>query len=240
MEKNEIMKYEDINGREVALSVEVLRRVLPSLKQVKEDEVINFALRCKAMGLNPLLDVHNVKFGDTEVVTPIVKKDFYLQNASLQQDFRGYKAGIIVETKDGKIEQREGTFYLADKEDVVGGWAKVATELRGEYYSSVSYAEYVMTKRDGSANSMWTAKPATMLRKVALSQALREAYPIFAGTYDESELPDERMIEDTTAEDITPAQKKIAAVTEKAPAPKTEKAPAQAQTKEEFLDELFS
>ena len=75
---NEIIKYDDLNGRNVELSVEILQRVLPTLKDVKKDEVVNFALRCKAMGLNPLVDVHNVKFdGDTEIIVPIVKKDFY-------------------------------------------------------------------------------------------------------------------------------------------------------------------
>ena len=37
--------------------------------------------------------------------------------------------------------------------------------------------------------SLWADKPATMIRKVALVQALREAYPeMYAGVYDSSEI----------------------------------------------------
>ena len=40
-----------------------------------------------------------------------------------------------------------------------------------------------------SHKSLWNSKPLTMIRKVALVQALREAYPDrFAGTYDQSEM----------------------------------------------------
>ena len=41
-------------------------------------------------------------------------------------------------------------------------------------------------------NAMWEAKPATMIRKVAKAQALRELYPgCFKNTYVSEELPDE-------------------------------------------------
>ena len=41
----------------------------------------------------------------------------------------------------------------------------------------VDYEEYVGKKKSGEINSMWTNKPKTMLKKVALVQALREAFP---------------------------------------------------------------
>lgn len=236
---NEIIKYDDLNGRNVELSVEILQRVLPTLKNVKKDEVVNFALRCKAMGLNPLVDVHNVMFtGESEIVVPIVKKDFYLQNASMKSDFRGFKAGVIVDTDKGELIEREGTFVRSN-ETAVGGWAKVATENRGEFYSSVGYDEYVMTKRDGGANKMWTIKRATMLRKVALSQALREAYPIFAGTYVEEEIDEENVTIDTQAEILEekkPAKKEVA----KAIPPKAEKPTAEQERQDNIMNELFS
>ena len=37
--------------------------------------------------------------------------------------------------------------------------------------------EYAGRKKDGSLNGQWSKKPATMIRKVALVQALREAFP---------------------------------------------------------------
>lgn len=189
MEKkqNQIVSYKDINGRDVSLTIEVMKRILPELKKAKDDEIVNFALRCSAMGLNPLIDVHNVSYGNTDVLTPIVKKDYYLKNAQLKADYRGFKAGVVVATEKGEIIEREGTI-VAPSEELLGGWAKVFTEKRGEYYSSVSIEEYQMKKLDGSVNKMWGSKPATMIRKVALSQALRDAYPIYSGTYSEEEI----------------------------------------------------
>ena len=51
-------------------------------------------------------------------------------------------------------------------------------------------------KGDGSANSMWSGKPATMIRKVALSQALREAFPdSYSGLYtaEETQIDEEKL-----------------------------------------------
>lgn len=202
--KNQIVAYKDINGRDVSLTIEVMKRILPELKKAKDDEIVNFALRCSAMGLNPLIDVHNVSFGDTDVLTPIIKKDYYLQNAQLKADYRGFKAGVVVATEKGEIIEREGTI-VASSEELLGGWAKVLTEKRGEYYVSVSIEEYQMKKLDGSVNKMWRSKSGTMIRKVALSQALRDAYPIFSGTYSEEEIltNNNEEYKDAQFEDIT-------------------------------------
>ena len=49
----------------------------------------------------------------------------------------------------------------------------------------MSLAEYDQKR------SLWLSKPATMIRKVALVQALREAYPgEFGGIYDGAEMPE--------------------------------------------------
>ena len=69
-------------------------------------------------------------------------------------------------------------------EQCIGGWAEVhdkrwGTPVRAE----VAMEEY------NSHRSLWKSKPLTMIRKVALVQALREAYPDrFAGTYDAAEM----------------------------------------------------
>lgn len=204
-QKNQIVAYKDINGRDVSLTIELMKRILPELKKAKDDEIVNFALRCSAMGLNPLIDVHNVSFGeDTDVLTPIIKKDYYFKNAQLKSDYRGFKAGVVVATEKGEIIEREGTI-VASSEELLGGWAKVLTEKCGEYYVSVSIEEYQMKKKDGSVNKMWKSKSGTMIRKVALSQALREAYSIFSGTYSEEEIltNNNEEYKDVQFEDVT-------------------------------------
>lgn len=52
-------------------------------------------------------------------------------------------------------------------------------------YASVSIEEYDQRR------SLWNTKKATMIRKVAVVQALREAYPgAFGGLYDSAEMPE--------------------------------------------------
>lgn len=183
----EIIKYKDLSNRDVEFTLELLKRVLPELKKVNDEEVYNFALRCKAMGVNPLIDVHNARFGDAEQIIPIVKKDFYIKNANSNKDYAGFKAGVVVVNVKSEIIEREGTIVI-DGEELVGGWAKLFTKERGEYYVSVSIEEYIGRTKAGVINSMWSSKPATMIRKVAISQVHREAFPDFSGTYSEEEI----------------------------------------------------
>lgn len=182
----EIIKYKDLSNRDVEFTLDILKRVLPELKKVKDEEVYNFALRCKAMGVNPLVDVHNVKFGDAEQI-PVVKKDFYIKNANSNKDYAGFKAGVVVVSAKDEIIEREGTIVISG-EELVGGWARLFTKERGEYYVSVSIEEYIGRTKAGVINSMWSSKPATMIRKVAISQVHREAFPDFSGTYSEEEI----------------------------------------------------
>jgi hypothetical protein len=57
------------------------------------------------------------------------------------------------------------------------------------YYSAVDWREYAQKTKEGKLTSMWASKPTTMIRKVALSQALREAFPDdMGGLYEPEEI----------------------------------------------------
>lgn len=234
-----IVSYKDINGRDVSLTVEVMKRILPNLKTAKDDEIINFCMRCSAMKLNPLLDVHNVTFGDNEILVPIVKKDYYIQNAFKNPDYKGFSAGIIVMQDSGAIIERQGTVF-SSSEELLGGWAKVQTEKHGEYYVSVGVEEYQMKKADGNINKMWRNKPATMIRKVALSQALREAFPEYSNTYSEDEISEKTVVssvEDANYEEVTNQRVLVSAIENATPKERKEK--PKKSTGELTEDELF-
>ena len=68
---------------------------------------------------------------------------------------------------------------------MVGAWARVYRKDRSHpYTATVRVAEYEVHKSGGGLNKSWSERPATMIRKVALVQALREAFPDqFAGMY---------------------------------------------------------
>ena len=94
-------------------------------------------------------------------------------------------------------------------------------------------------KKDGSVNSQWSGKSATMIRKVALVQALREAFPARLGGmyaseergYDEpveapfTEVPDE------PAAGSQPAPQQLAEPERRAAAPGAQ--PAQTASSDE-------
>ena len=99
----------------------------------------------------------------------------------------------------GDIEYREGMITVPG-ETIIGGWAEVYRKDRSHSTrAEVSFEEYAARKKDGTLNSQWSKKPATMIRKVALVQALREAFPkTFGGMYSAEETGVDDSIIDVT------------------------------------------
>ena len=146
----------------------------PNAKQEEIEEFFNY---CKLRGLSPY-DVHFIKYGNNKPVI-VVGKDAFLKRAERSKQLDGYKAGVIAADKEtGEIKYREGAFYIKSREELVGGWAEV---YRKDYSHpirvEVALEEYLRTTKDGKPMNNWAQMPATMIRKVALVQALREAFP---------------------------------------------------------------
>ena len=168
---------------EITLSPEIIRKQLTDNPQVTEQEITMFLRLCEFQKLNPFLkEAYLIKYG-TSPASLIVGKEAWTKRAEAQPTFRGYRAGIAIATENGELIYREGSLLLP-KETIVGGWCEVLREgwsipVRAE----VSFAEY------STGKSGWARMPATMIRKVALTQALREAFPVaFAGMYGEEEM----------------------------------------------------
>lgn len=175
-----VTEYES-NGEKVKLSPQIIKQYLVSGGgNVTNEEIMMFLSMCRFQHLNPFLrDAYLVKYGDTQPATMVVGKDVFLKRARRQPDFAGLQAGIIVRVAEtGEVENREGMFYDQNEEQLVGGWAKVYVKgYTVPFYSSVPMEEYIGRKKNGEVNGQWASKPATMIRKVALAQALREAFP---------------------------------------------------------------
>jgi len=187
--ENEIVKYHTDHG-EVTLSSDTIKRYLvPSGTNVTDQEVMMFMKLCEYQGLNPFLrEVYLVKYGDYPA-SIVTGKETFTKRAMKNEAYAGMEAGITVITAGGKIDRREGSLKLAD-ERLIGGWAKVYVKGHSvPYYDEVSFEEYAATKKDGTLNGMWATKPATMIRKVAIVHALREAFPQdFEGLYSPEEI----------------------------------------------------
>lgn len=175
----------------VKLSPNIIRRYLVNGSgEVTDQEVVMFLNLCRFQHLNPFLrEAYLIKYGNSPA-TMVVGKDAITKRAMRNASFAGQQAGVVVQqVETGELEYRPGALVLED-EKLVGGWAKVFVKGYQEPIEAVvGLSEYVGTKKTGEVNEQWIKRPATMIRKVALMQALREAFPDdLAGMYDSSEM----------------------------------------------------
>lgn len=176
-------------------------------------DLIKFMMLCKANQLNPWTgDAYLIGYdtaNDGPKFTMIVAAQALFKRAELNKDFNGIESGVIVRNSDGKLEYREGDFYIAsDKEEqLLGGWARVyRRNLDKPVYDALSFSVYTTGK------SRWCIDPGGMIVKVAESSALRKAFP---NTLQECYTPEEmdHVIEReqaTTNGTASPTQAKVA------------------------------
>lgn len=190
MSKELAVSYE-VDGTEINLNpAVVLRYMIDSSGQVNipNKEMARIIMTCKARNLNPFTgDVVINHYTGRDGITKcslVTTKDFFARRAESNPRYRGKDAGIIVLSKDGRPVRRDGScVYKQLGETLLGGWCRVHVEGREPEYAEVSLEEY------DQHQALWKSKPATMIRKVAVSQALREAFPNdFNGLYEPEEM----------------------------------------------------
>lgn len=181
---NAIVKTYESNGREITITDKDVSEYICA--QASPKEVKLFLELCAAYGLNPFLkDAYLIKY-DNSPATMVVGKDYYTKSAARNPKCKGYQAGVSVIDAQGGFHRRKGSMLIPG-EQLIGAWAEVYVDgYEKPMFEEVSLSEYQ------ASNQNWRQKPATMLRKVALVHALREAFPeSFAGLYDGAEMGNE-------------------------------------------------
>ena len=172
---------------------------------VTDQEVLMFIELCKAQHLNPFIrEAYLIKFGNSPA-NIVVGKDVFVKRAYRNPNFKGMKAGIVILTKDGNMQYREGSLK-APGETLIGGWCEVyVKDIEYPIRSEVSMEEY------SKGQSTWKQMPAVMIRKCAMVTALREAFPEdLQGMYDAAEIksvPDKLPEKEVKVGYATPGQK---------------------------------
>ncbi|MEW6095263.1 MAG: phage recombination protein Bet [bacterium] len=168
---NEIVKYQDGQGQEIMLSNEIVRKYLVHGQgAITDAEIMMFLNLCKYQRLNPFLrEVYLIKYGNVPA-SMVTGKEAFLKRAVKNEKYEGHRTGIC---EDGKV-----------------AWAEVYVKgYQCPIKTEVDYEEYVGKTKEGEINRMWKEKPRTMLKKVALVQALREAFPEdLGGLYSQEEI----------------------------------------------------
>ena len=188
-------------GQEIKLSPDsVSQFVTKGNGKITTEEAYNFIQLCRYAELNPFLnEAYIVKFGN-QPAQMITGKEAFMKRAERQKSYNGFKAGIVVFNSKGEIEEREGTIIIDGKEQLLGGWAIVFRKDRdNEYKVTINFDEFAKRKNSGELQSTWQSMPANMIRKSALVNALREAYPDQLGamyTEDETNLTEVQAVKD--------------------------------------------
>ncbi len=179
----ELARYES-DGTEVVITDDDIRNVLCKNANVTDVEMRMFIELCRAQQLNPFIrEAYLIKYGNNPA-TIVTGKDVFTKRAFRNPRFRGMEAGVTVVNREGRVERREGSMVGKQTEKLVGGWCRVHVDgYKVPIFDEVAFSEY------STGKSNWLSKPATMIRKVAMVHALREAFPEeFQGLYDESEM----------------------------------------------------
>jgi len=150
--------------------------------QLTQAEKLQFVEIAQAFHLNPFKrEIHVAVFGEGEYrrLSIITGYEVYLKRAERTNKLDGWKAWI----------EGEGATMKAFVEIHRKDWSE-------PFVHEVYWAEAVQKKKDGSPTSFWTKQPRFQLKKVAISQAFRLAFPDELGglPYDAAELPDAETI----------------------------------------------
>lgn len=180
------VEIDSMDGQHLVVSFDDVKNFI--CKEATPTECRIFLETCRQYHLNPFTKeaflIHYDNKNADSSSTIVLGKTCYLKMAENHPQYDGFEAGVIVwDDVAGELYHREGSI-LYEGEKLLGGWAKVYRKDRSRpFYEEVNFTEYDTKK------SMWQKYPATMIRKVALTHALREAFPsVFGSLLDESEV----------------------------------------------------
>ena len=166
-------------------------------KNLSEAEQNQFVQTALANDLNPFKrEIHIAAYGEGEYrkVSVITGYQIYLKRAERTGRLDGWKAWI----------EGNGSTMKAVVEIFRKDWSHSFTH-------EVYWEEAVQNKKDKSPTQFWAKQPRFQLRKVAIAQAFRLAFPDELGSlpYETAELPDN----ESAAPDVTANSKQAAVKT---------------------------
>lgn len=161
----------EVNGEEVKLSGSIIKQyILRGSGAVTDQELVMFLQLAKFQKLNPFLnEAYLVKFG-SQPAQIIVSKEAFMKRAENHPEYDGFEAGIVVQRGE-EIKELPGAIKLP-KDILIGGWANVyRKDRRRPVVAQVALEEF------SKGQATWKNMPNTMIRKTAIVNALREAFP---------------------------------------------------------------
>ena len=200
MNNSQIVKFTNDAGQAVEITPrDVTALICPNADQ---KEVALFLAHCAAHKLDPFTkEAYLIKYGDkpASIVT-----NYNVFNARAQKfdDYVGIEDGVVIMSKDGSIHRRPGSaVYTKLHETLLGGWARVKREGKGDTYVELALEDY------DTHQAKWKTSPGLMINKCAKSAAWRTAYPSeFNGMYSAEEMEQAQAPQPVEAEAVEPVE----------------------------------
>ena len=209
------------------VTLELLGDYLKTLtNQLNDAQRKQFVAVAQAFGLNPFKrEIYAVTFKNKDGGTDlsiVTGYEVYLKRAELNPNFDGYEV-----TFDGSLSRKNVT-----KKGKFGDYTETVVEPDGDFSCTCTVyrkdrnhptVEQVFFDEFVQNNSMWKTKPRLMLKKVAIANAFRKAFPVeFGGMpYTSDELPDNMTGADSlNQQGLTEVKTEQPAIQQAAPAKK--------------------
>lgn len=164
--------------------------------KLTESEFQYFVGLGKAAGLNPFLrEIWSVKYDERSPAQVFIGRDGYRKAAQAHHEYDYHQCDAVYENdvfevQDGIVKH---AYKLTQRGALIGAYC-----IAKRHKSSRPMYVFVEVKEYSTGKSVWSQKPATMIKKVAESQCLRACFQdLLGGTYGEEEMPNSQMENNT-------------------------------------------
>ena len=193
----------EANGEQVTLTPSMVKKFLANgNNNITTQEIVMFINLCKYQHLNPFLNEAYIVKYKTNPAQLITSKEAFMKRAESHPQYNGFRAGCIV-LRNNEIVYTNGAFILST-DKLLGGWAEVSRKDR-----DIPVRVELSMKEFSKNQSTWRTMPATMIRKTAIVNALRETFPdTLGGMYTEDDNLKTDSHTQSEKHDVTPKEEK--------------------------------
>lgn len=181
---NSMTMWEDANKLN-----EIRKLFAPKLTEMEFQYFVGLG---KAAGLNPFLrEIWSVKYDEKAAAQVFIGRDGYRKAAQAHSEYDYHQSDAVYANDDFEVQDGlvKHSYKLVNRGALIGAYC-----IAKRHKSSRPIYVFAELKEYSTGKSVWSGKPATMIKKVAESQCLRACFQdLLGGTYGEEEMSNTQM-----------------------------------------------